>query len=65
LSIPADFRFPSSCHDLPVLPRTFEPGEPVCSVVVEDGGLGKLRAHIKALRECLNPVAGVDLLSSL
>jgi predicted ATP-grasp superfamily ATP-dependent carboligase len=65
LSIPADFRFPSSCHDLPILPRTFEAGEPICSVVAEDGGLGKLRAHMNALRECLNPVAGVDLLSSL
>lgn len=65
LSIPADFRFPSGCHDLPALPRTFQDGEPVCSVVVPDGGLGKLRAQVKALRECLNPVAGVDLLSSL
>jgi len=65
LSIPADFRFPSGCHDLPALPRTFQDGEPVCSVVVPNGGLGKLRAQVKALRECLNPVAGVDLLSSL
>jgi len=65
LSIPADFRFPSGCHDLPTLPRTFQSGEPVCSIVVSDGGLGKLRAHFKALRECLKPVAGVDLLSSL
>ena len=62
LSIPADFQFPSGCHDLPILPRTFQAGEPICSIVISDGGLGKLRAQVKALRECLNPVAGEDLL---
>jgi len=65
LSIPADFQFPSGCHDLPVLPRTFQAGEPICSIVVSDGGRGKLRAQVKALRECLNPAAGEDLLCSL
>jgi uncharacterized protein len=65
LSIPADFQFPPSCHDLPSLPRTFQAGDPVCSVVVSDGGIGKLRAQVNALRECLKAMAGVDLLSSL
>jgi hypothetical protein len=65
LSIPADFRFPPGCHDLPILPREFHAGEPVCSIVVSDGGVGKLRAQVNALRECLKPVAGLDLLSSL
>lgn len=65
LLIPADFRFPPGCHDLPILPRSFQAGEPICSVVASDGGLGKLRAQVKALRECLNPVAGEDLLCSL
>lgn len=65
LSIPADFRFPPGCHDLPALPQDFEAGAPVCSVQVCTGGIEKLRTLIGLLRERLLPVAGADLLSSL
>jgi predicted ATP-grasp superfamily ATP-dependent carboligase len=65
LSIPADFRFPPGCHDLPVLPRVFAAGDPVCSVQVRTGGIEELRALIRTLRECLFALAGADLLSSL
>lgn len=65
LSIPADFRFPPGCHDLPVPPCTFEAGDPVCSVQTDTGGIEKLRTHIRCLRERLLPLAGADVLSSL
>ncbi|MDE3012147.1 MAG: ATP-grasp domain-containing protein [Pseudomonadota bacterium] len=65
LSIPADFRFPPGCHDLPVPPCTFGAGDPVCSVQTEAGGIEKLRARIGCLRERLLPLAGADVLSSL
>lgn len=65
LSIPADFRFPPGCHDLPVLPRSFGPGDPVCSVQARSGGIEKLRTLIGVLRERLLPLAGADVLSSL
>ncbi len=65
LSIPADFRFPPNCHDVPALPATLPDGVPVCSVHVPDGGLGELRTEIGYLRECLLSVAGVESLSSL
>lgn len=65
LSIPADFRFPPGCHDLPALPHTFGSGDPVCSVQVSAGGIEKLRTLIGILRERLLPLAGADILSSL
>ncbi len=65
LSIPADFRFPSGCHDVPFLPHHCAAGAPLCSVHVATGGVEELRARVRDLRECLLPVAGVESVSSL
>ena len=65
LSIPADFRFPPGCHDVPVLPHQCASGAPLCSLHVSSGGVEELRVRVRNLRECLLPVAGVESVSSL
>ena len=65
LSIPADFRFPLGCHDLPTLPHSFAADQPVCSLHTTDGGIEKLRSLVRVLQEHLLPVAGAECVYSL
>lgn len=57
LSVPADFRWPHNCADLPDGAAAFAPGEPVCSLRASadstQGLLGRLGLRLKRLAHAL------------
>ncbi|HMM53626.1 MAG TPA: ATP-grasp domain-containing protein [Candidatus Desulfobacillus sp.] len=59
LAVPADFRWPSNCADLPDGTADFAPGEPVCSVRTSADStralLGRLELRLRRLARCLAP----------